>query len=249
VLSYSALALHAACGLRFHLQRVLGLPDDAPPVPAAPAAGSLDARLRGVLVHEVIERDARGPAVVPALHAAARAHGAALGARDAARLAAQVAAFHASPVAARIARATAVHREHPFALPLGEALLTGVLDVHATETDGGALVVDVKTDRVAPADDLAARVERDYAVQRAAYALAALRAGAPRVTVAYVFLERPADPVTATFAATDQPALHGRLAALAAPVLAGEFPVAEAPARQLCATCPGRRALCPRPAA
>jgi hypothetical protein len=69
------------------------------------------------------------------------------------------------------------------------------------------------------------------------------------VTVAHVFLERPAEPVSAAFTAADAPALHGRLAALAAPVLAGEFPVAEAPARQLCATCPGRRALCPRPAA
>jgi hypothetical protein len=141
-----------------------------------------------------------------------------------------------------------VHREHPFALGLGDALLTGVVDVHAIEAGGEALVVDFKTDRVRPDADLRALVDRDYDVQRAAYALAALRAGAPAVTVAYAFLERRGAAVLDRFVPGDVAGLEAALAGLAAPVLAGAFPVAAEPRPALCAGCPGRRTLCPRPA-
>jgi hypothetical protein len=252
-LSYSALAQHRRCGYRHYLERVLGLGPDAmrpgagPDRPGGPEP-SLDGRLRGVLVHEVLERAPDGRDVRGALAAAAARHGARLDRRDAAHLAGLVSAYAASPLAARVAAAVAVHREHPFALPLGDALLTGVVDVHATEADGTVLVVDLKTDRVARGADLAAVVDDAYDVQRDAYALAALRAGAPRVVVAYAFLERGAVAVETAFAPADAPALQARLAALAAPVLAGEFPVATEPTAALCAGCPGRRALCPRPA-
>jgi hypothetical protein len=156
--------------------------------------------------------------------------------------------YAASPLAARVAAARTVHREHPFALPLGAALLTGVVDVHATEAGGGVLVVDLKTDRVPRDAELASFVDDRYDVQRAAYALAALRAGAPAVTVAYAFLERGAETVEARFAPADAAGLEAALAALAAPVLAGAFPVAPDPDAALCTGCPGRRTLCPRPA-
>jgi hypothetical protein len=76
-LSYSALALHRRCGYRYYLERVLGLPgDDAPLVTAAaPApprgAAPLDARVRGVLVHEALERDPAAADPRAALAAAA----------------------------------------------------------------------------------------------------------------------------------------------------------------------------------
>jgi ATP-dependent helicase/nuclease subunit A len=106
------------------------------------------------------------------------------------------------------------------------------------------LIVDYKSDHLegaAPADV----VERDYATQRIVYALAALRDGAPRVEVAYCFLERPGEPVIVTF--TDQPALAERLAGLAADLLAGRYPVTATPHRELCGDCPGRAAMCSWP--
>ena len=57
---------------------------------------------------------------------------------------------------------------------LGDGLVRGFLDVAGLESDGTMLIVDYKSDRVAEDEDLAARVERDYAIQRQVYALAAL---------------------------------------------------------------------------
>ncbi len=55
-----------------------------------------------------------------------------------------------------------------------------MIDLLASEADGGALVVDYKSDRVGAGVDLEALVERDYGVQRLLYALAVLRDGAPQ---------------------------------------------------------------------
>jgi ATP-dependent exoDNAse (exonuclease V) beta subunit len=253
-LSYTALQLWRRCGYRFYLQRVLRLPEEEAEsavlrlpegeesaVPRRPeeaqSAVGVDPRLRGSLVHAVLERPGTQLADVAA------AWGVELTAEALEDMAALVANFSSSPLAGRIAGATAVHRERPFSFPLGSTLLTGVVDVLAEEADGTALVVDYKTDRVE--GDVAALVERDYAIQRAAYALAALRAGFGRVEVAYAFLERPDEPVTATF--TDAEALRAELQTHAAGVLDNQFPVAEEPHIDLCAGCPGRRALCVHP--
>jgi ATP-dependent helicase/nuclease subunit A len=90
-------------------------------------------------------------------------------------------------------------------------------------------------------------VEQDYATQRIVYALAALRHGAPRVEVAYILLERPAEPVSHTFTAADAPALGERLLGLARGILDEQWPVTDTPHRDLCGDCPGRRALCSWP--
>ena len=50
-----------------------------------------------------------------------------------------------------------------------------------------------------------------YGTQRLVYALAALRSGAERAEVAYCFLERPGEPVTAEYTAADQGALEAEL--------------------------------------
>ena len=253
-LSYTALQLWRRCGYRFYLQRVLRLPEEEAEtavlrlpegeesaVPRRPEEGQsavgVDPRLRGSLVHAVLERPGTQLAGVAA------AWGVELTTEQLEDMAALVANFASSPLAGRIAGAKAVHRERPFSFPLGPTLLTGVVDVLAEEADGAALVVDYKTDRVE--GDVAALVERDYAIQRAAYALAALRAGFDRVDVAYAFLERPDEPVIATF--TDAEALHAELKAHAAGVLDNQFPVATEPHIDLCAGCPGRRALCVHP--
>jgi ATP-dependent helicase/nuclease subunit A len=145
-----------------------------------------------------------------------------------------------------------VRREAPFVFAAGAGagaggpLVRGVLDVLAEEPDGSVLIVDYKSDRLdgrAPAEV----VERDYETQRTVYALAALRDGAPEVEVAYIFLERPADPVTRTFTPADEPALGERLVGLARGILDERWEVTPAPHRELCADCPGRRALCSWP--
>jgi hypothetical protein len=164
------------------------------------------------------------------------------------------AAFAPTALAARAGAARRLRREATFDLPLDpddpeSPLLTGVVDLLAEEEDGAVLVVDHKTDRIGGEADVEAHVAGRYAVQRDLYALAALEAGAPRVEVAHLFLERPSAPAIAHYEAGDRPALRARLRARAAPLLAGDFPVTELPHAGLCGTCPGRGTLCPQPEA
>jgi len=84
-------------------------------------------------------------------------------------------------------------------------------------------------------------------VQRLVYALAALRAGAREVEVAFAFLERPEEPVRRTFSSAEEPALAVELARHARAVRAGRFPVSDAPGPELCGGCPGRGTLCSHP--
>jgi len=249
-LSYSTLAAWRACGYRFYLERILRLPEVRTETAAVgagsgdPAAGALDPRLRGTIVHVLLEQE--GPAAERVAAVVAQL-GVVLSDADAADVVRLSDAFAGSPLAQRLARARAVHREHPFAVPLGDTLLTGVVDVLALERRGVTLVVDYKTDWIEPRADLLAYVEQRYAIQRRVYALAALRAGAARVEVAYAFLERPDEPISERYDADDADRLEAELLELAAGLLAGEYAVADRPHRELCLTCPGRRSLCSHP--
>ncbi|MEA2157191.1 MAG: ATP-dependent helicase/nuclease subunit, partial [Solirubrobacteraceae bacterium] len=248
-LSYSALASWGECGYRFYLTRLLGLPEE--PLAAAaglpvPVPAALDPRLRGTLVHELLEADPPAPAAERVAGVAA-AHGVQLSALEAADVARLADAFASSPLARRVARARSVRREHGFTVALGGTLLTGIVDVLAHERGGAQLVVDYKSDGLGPETDLEAYVQEHYGVQLRVYALAALRGGAARVEVAYAFLERPLEPVQRHFEAADADRLQDELLALAAGMLAGEYPVTDRPHRDLCLTCPGRRALCSHP--
>jgi ATP-dependent exoDNAse (exonuclease V) beta subunit len=239
---------------------VLGLPSVAPPPPAEgappPAAeAELDPRVRGSLVHALLERlDFARPEIPSAdeVTTLAAAHGITLDAAQVADITAQVEAFAASPLCARLGSARQVRREAGFAFALepegGGPLLSGFVDAMAREPDGGVLVVDYKTDRLGE-EEPARLVERDYATQRSVYALAALRDGAPRVEIAHCFLERAHEPATATFTAADAPALAAALLDLAGGVLAEEWPVTQRPHRELCGDCPGRASLCSWPEA
>jgi ATP-dependent exoDNAse (exonuclease V) beta subunit len=255
-LSYSALEEYGQCGYRFYLENVLRLParelsaPDGAPADEPAAPGNAPARLRGSIAHELLERlDLTAPAPTdPAeVLARARAHGARLDEATAAEVAALVDAFAGSALCARLAAAEDLRREAPFAFELpvpggAPVLVTGVVDAMVRE-DRSALVVDYKSDRLA-GDDPAERVERSYGIQRLIYALAALRAGREAAEVVHCFLERPNDPVTASFDAADVPALEKRLQDLAAGALAGDFAVSATPHRELCAGCPGRGTLC-----
>jgi ATP-dependent helicase/nuclease subunit A len=252
-LSYTSLGQYAKCPYRFYLERSLRLPPVKAPIPPAvdaPAPG-LDARVRGVIAHRLLEEldFARPAAPAPeTVLALAAEEGAELTPADVEDIRAIVAAFGASPLCARIATASSARREAPFSFPLdpaGGALVTGVVDVFA-RTPEGVLVVDYKSDRLGELEP-AEVVERDYATQRIVYALAALRDGAPSVEVAYAFLERPDAPVSATFTHRDVPALAERLTNLAEGVLTDRHPVAAEPHRALCGDCPGRATLCSWP--
>ena len=267
-LSYSTLGAYARCGYRFYLERVLGLPRVPPPPEAVRKADELvgadavvaappglDARVRGSLVHRLLEDLDFARPVVPdgeAVLALAGAWGVEMTADEVEDVRSLVAAFAGSPLCERLAGARRTRREAPFAFaldPSGDGpLVNGFLDVLAVEHDGGLLIVDYKSDRleeVAPSEV----VERDYATQRIVYALAALRDGAPRAEVSYCFLERPGEPVTTTFTAADAPALTERLHELASGLLEGRYEVTATPHRDLCADCPGRAAMCSYPEA
>ncbi len=264
-LSYSSLGDYARCPYRFYLRRVLHLPDvSAPPAPppaaataaAAAEAEALDPRVRGSLAHVLLEDlDFRRP--IPPRRAAVVELAEAWGVRPTVEevddVIALVAAFAESPLCARLAAAGrgGVRREAPFAFALEDSpaapMLTGIVDVLATEPGGGALIVDYKTDRLEPGDTPGAAVARAYATQRSVYALAALREGAERVEVAHCYLERPAEPACAVFTRADVPRLAEELLGLAQGVLTERYPVTERPHRELCGTCPGRPALCSHP--
>jgi ATP-dependent exoDNAse (exonuclease V) beta subunit len=259
-LSYSSLQDYARCGYRFYLTRVLNLPRIAPPPPDAEQPPgeppALEGRVRGALVHLLLERldFARPePPAAEQVLSLATANGIELQLEHVEGVRAQVAAFAASPLCERLARAGGVRREAGFAFELspggGGPLVTGFVDVLARERDGTVLIVDYKTDRLAEDEDPTALVERAYTTQRKVYALAALRADAPAVEVAYCLLERPGQTVAATFTPADAPALADALLGLSAGVVDERWPVAPHPHRELCGDCPGRPALCSWPEA
>ena len=133
--------------------------------------------------------------------------------------------------------------ELPFAFTEDDVVLRGSLDVCARAADGTLLVADLKTTALAGRDPEAV-VESEYALQRAIYALAALRSGAPAAEIAFCFLERPESPVTRRFAAGDAEALAGELRAAIGRLRTSAFSVRPG---DHCATCPALDRLCPAP--
>jgi ATP-dependent exoDNAse (exonuclease V) beta subunit len=247
-LSYSSLAEYRRCGYRFYVERVLGLPPrEVEPTDLELATAAMSATDRGVLVHAVLERlDFRRP-VAPALAEVCRREGMAEpSAEEAEDLAALVTAFINSSTRERLARATGIRREERFAFQIaGGVLVTGAFDVLAREP-GRMLVVDYKSDRLegaAPAEVVSTR----YRTQRLIYALAVLRGGAAEVEVQHLFLERPAEPVIATFTQADTAGLDAELEWLAGGVIGRHFAVTETPMRSVCAGCPAEGGLCSWP--
>jgi len=248
-LSYTSLSELERCGYRYYLERVLGLLEDGAAARAQPGAGGLEARARGTLVHRLMESlDFARPRLPAPEDVAASAHelGMRAGESECAEIAALIATASRAAPAARIAAATTVRREHPFAFSLGphEPLITGVIDLLAAEADGGHVVLDYKSDRVGADVDLGELVEGDYAIQRLLYALAVLREGALQVEVVHWFLERPEDLAAARYTAADRPALEEQLAMRLARAREHPFAVSSRPHRGLCLTCPGRAGLC-----
>ncbi len=103
-------------------------------------------------------------------------------------------------------------------------MVRGSIDLLAEEPGAAPLVIDYKTDRLGGADP--AELAERYSLQRGLYALAAAEAtGAASVRVAYVFLERPEDPVVSELGAGDLAAARAELEAEVAAIAAGRFEV------------------------
>ena len=163
-------------------------------------------------------------------------------------LVAMVERFSGSPMRARIAAAGARHGpscRSQFTLATGggrSLLVNGVVDVHAEEADR-VLVVDYKSDRLGEQRPGRAHRRRSTSTQRLVYALAALRSGAERVEVAYVFLERPETPVAAGSRRPMRRSSSGGCTELAAGVTEGRFEPTRPPHRGLCPTARGGGAV------
>ncbi|HEX2161644.1 MAG TPA: PD-(D/E)XK nuclease family protein, partial [Thermoleophilaceae bacterium] len=258
-ISYSALQRHRECGYRFYLERSLRLPrGEALPEPAEPEAEAVDAlppTVRGSIAHSLLEEIDFAQPVTPTVEEVAaliEAHREPVRDDEVADILGLFESFAASRLRQRLAAAHSVRTELPFAFELapdtagGRTLLVnGIVDVHAVESDR-TLIVDYKSNRLEGATPTEI-VESDYEIQRLVYALAALRTGAPRVEVAYVFLERAADPVSAVYEASALEDLDRELRDIAAPVAAGSFIPTPQPWRGLCADCPGQPGLCSWP--
>ena len=175
-----------------------------------PGHEGLGAAEIGSAVHGLLEEiDLGAPAVPDDLEARVRSAYPGATAENVTRVRELLAAYCASPLATRLAALDGVQREPHFVFEHAGVLFHGYLDVFH-RGDGRALVVDYKSNALAD-ESPAEVVEADYHLQRLVYALACLRAGAEEVEVVYQFLERPDEPVAATYGRADVAALEAEL--------------------------------------
>jgi ATP-dependent helicase/nuclease subunit A len=246
-ISYSALAELERCGYRYYLERVLRMPERH--VPAGTADHNARARIRGTVVHALLERIDFSRPLAPSsseVGRVARGLGTRLAGPERVAISELLEQALHSELAQRVARRRELRREHPFSISLGssEPLLVGVVDLLVREPDGSLLIVDYKSDRVYPEEDLEQVVQLEYGLQRLVYALAALHSGAPRVQIAHWFLERPHEPVLADFDADEREATSEQLLERLRGLRERGYATAEVPHRGICLTCPGRAKLC-----
>jgi ATP-dependent helicase/nuclease subunit A len=266
-LSYTAISAYEECPYRFYMERVLGLGvrdrgsarlagSNATSVAAGPE-GSPSAReersARGAAVHALLEWSQANGWAEPS-EELARRHAAAagldLGADEAGSLLTPVREWLGSALLRKeIGGANRVRAEVPILLGVGETVLRGSIDLLVERDGAPPLVVDYKTDRLAGGDPESHAAK--YGTQRAIYALAAAGSlGADEVEVAYVFLERPEEPVVSRLGAAEMAAGRERLNAAIERIGRGEFPVAPESERDwaLCRGCPALGRLCSGPA-
>ncbi len=247
-LSYTAIASYEECAYRFYMERVLGLGDrgrhfnritgETTTASAEGAPGQRDeAAARGASVHSLLEWSAANEWREPEEETEAT-------------LLAPVRAWLSSSLLRERVQAPGVssRAEVPLLLGVADATLRGSIDLLVERDGAPPLVIDYKTDRLGGSSP--AERATKYATQRTIYALAVAEArDVEEVEVAYVFLERPEEPVIELLGREAME--HGReaLAAVIARIGAGEFPVAAVERRSwdLCRGCPALGRLCSGP--
>jgi ATP-dependent exoDNAse (exonuclease V) beta subunit len=240
-LSYSAISLFERCSYRFFAERVAGMRERRPAGTATGGDGLVATEI-GDAAHRLLEQVDLSTPAVPDVEQVSAWYPAAT-AEEIERVRSLVAAYCDSDLAARIARLEGVKAERRFTFEHDGVLFHGFLDVFHT-ADGRALVVDYKTNvlgELTPAEV----VEGEYHVQRLVYALACFRAGSAEVEVAYQFLERPEEVVSAVFTRDDVPALEQELSAAIARIRSGVF--GPNPSELACSGCPALDVICAGP--
>jgi ATP-dependent helicase/nuclease subunit A len=263
-LSYTAIAAYEECAYRFYMERVLDLSSSvrsSAPIAeeSANAAGEeppgrrSEAAARGAAVHSLLEWSQGNGWREPPAELIAR-HATAAGIEPTEGTHAELLGPIRSWLGSRLLRkriavdGTTVRAEVPLLLGVGRATLRGSIDLLVEHDDAPPLVLDYKTDRLAGSSP--AERAGKYSVQRAVYALAVAEArGAEQVEVAYVFLERPDEPVLTLLDEAAMERGRSELAAVIARIGAGEFPVAPPERRDwdLCRGCPALGRLCSGP--
>jgi ATP-dependent helicase/nuclease subunit A len=243
-LSNAALELYARCGYRFYVERVLGLR----PLEVGARGGTGEALAFGTAVHSLLEWSARNRWLEPPRERCERALARAGLASEPERLERAlrlVRGWLDSPLREELARSRgALAPEAPFLLEVGGAVVRGKLDLLASDADGTPLVVDYKTNALEGREP--EELMPAYETQRDLYALAAGGDGTP-VRTAFVFLERPEQPVLGEHDADAVAATRERLDGLVAGIAAARFEVTPTPHRALCHDCPARPRLCSHP--
>lgn len=230
--SYTGLSVYGQCPYKFYATRIARLKTPRVHGDARPLdfGSAVHAALQGTtVVGPTRER----------LLAIARAHG--LGHEQVDHLDHAVQAYLGSETARAVEGADRTRRECPFAMPLGDTLLRGSLDLVAWRGEE-ATVVDYKTG----ARELTADAARDrYRSQAECYALAVLRAGAERVVVRFVEIERECRETRFDFAYADIAPIEQRLEAIVSAIGAGAFDPLDAFTPGVCEDCPALGGTCP----
>ncbi len=242
-LSFTALTELEECPARFFARRVLRLED-----PSNPAAGFLEgdpdgqkvvsrkrATAFGSAVHDVLESLGKSRWPEPrdgAIAAALRKRGADPEA-DLSRARRMIDGFLRSDLGLRL-RAGDASFELPLLVRIGDITVRGFADVLL---EGPVpLIVDYKTNRLegtSPAEKM-----RDYVQQRDLYALAVARSrDLPAVETAFVFLDRPDEPVVETLAADDLDRAEAEARESLADITAGRFFGEPESSHQPCGEC------------
>jgi ATP-dependent helicase/nuclease subunit A len=245
-LSYSALALFERCSYRYFAERVLGLPPRPAAIGDAYSSGALAATEIGDAVHRLLELvplDAPASPPRSELDDTVRRWYPDVTAEELERVAQLVDAYCESALARRLAGLAGARPERPFVFEHDGVVIRGRLDVLWQDGER-ALVVDYKSNAL-DGREPSEIVEDEYVLQRLVYALVCLRGGASEVEVAYQFLERPDDVVSAIFTVGDVSSLEAGLSAAIARIRSGDF--RPTPSEFACSDCPALDLVCAGP--
>jgi ATP-dependent helicase/nuclease subunit A len=256
-LSYTAISAYGECAYRFYLERVLGLASNgrrSEEESGGTASAREERAARGSVVHALLEWSQANCWREPALELARR-HSLAAGldpdaeGLDESLLEPLRGWLDSSLFRERVRPLSrGVRAEAPILLGIGGTVLRGSIDLLVTDKVRPPLVLDYKTDRLGGASP--AKHAARYQIQRAIYALAVAEScGASSVEVAYVFLERPDEPVLSRLERAEIELGREQISTAIERIGRGEFPAAAPPRRSwaLCRSCPALGRMCSGP--
>ncbi len=265
-LSYTAIGAYEDCAYRFYMERVLDLGSGGRSYAriagesangdeeTAGGGGRDEGAARGAAVHSLLEWSQANGWREPE-EELTRRHALAAGLEPGPSerledLRNPVSAWLGSTLLRErvLVEGASVRAEVPLLFDVSGTVLRGSIDLLVERDGDPPLVIDYKTDRLngsAPSE----RAGR-YETQRDIYSLAITGdRGATEVEVAYVFLERPEEPVLYRLGADEMQAGRERLIETIERIGRGEFPVATEEDRNwdLCQGCPALGRLCSGP--